>query len=778
MKQCLPLGNYKLTIILLFLLLTNTPLSANGGDKNGGLWKTFLSYRSSDMVEDAGEKLFVVAGGSLLAYDKEFDSVLAYDRTNGLNDSDIADIRYSSPKGKLLIVYKNGNIDILSDEGTYNIPHLKNNTSIQDKTINRIDLIGNRAYISAAFGILVVDMEKEEIMDTYHLGINTYAVAIHKEQIFAATDGGIRKAALVDNLVDKGNWHTHPCNTSLFDAKKTRALFAVGSGLVYGIPNKGVYKETQGSFSSLLNASTLHSLVLNGTELIALCAPHFYLINEGKAPRKVGFAAKDITPSGSSSFWLAAGEQGAVCIKKANDGAFKVEGTPKRLNSPHTNTPYRLHFAGDKLYVAAGGKTANGVGFNTQGIVMGFENGQWDVIDQASVKDKFGVYMKDYTSLVVHPTKPNQLFAASFGFGLVRFEEGKAAALYNNKNSTIESVLPGKMDYDRIDGLAFDREGNLWMTNSEVQNPIKVLGADGKWHGIYNRFLTKQYTLNDILITSSGAKWFNIPRVNPSIVVFDEAGTLDNDKDDKSVIFQSFTDTDGKTIQAGSYTAMAEDRDGFVWVASNMGPLCFTSPNRALTEPESLRATRIKMENEDGSLFYFMDNIKVSCIKVDAGNRKWFGTESNGVYVLDASNTEMVHHFDTDNSPLLSNSIFSIDIDPKTGTVFIGTDKGLISYKGEAIEGKEDFSNVYAYPNPVRREMDDRVIITGLMDDSNVKITDLNGNLLYETKSFGGQASWNCRTAQGERVATGIYIVLASNEDGEGVVTKIMVVGN
>ena len=162
---------------------------------------------------------------------------------------------------------------------------------------------------------------------------------------------------------------------------------------------------------------------------------------------------------------------------------------------------------------------------------------------------------------------------------------------------------------------------------------------------------------------------------------------------------------------------------------------------------------------------------------VDNGNRKWIGTDGSGVYVLSEDNQEIVHQFNTSNSPLLSDKIYSIEINENTGEVFIGSDKGLVSYKGEATKGKDDYSDVYAYPNPVRPEHRDKVTITGLMDNSIVKITDLNGNLVYQTKSLGGQAIWNCRNTKGVRVASGVYLVLSATEDSkESIVTKIAVI--
>lgn len=336
-------------------------------------------------------------------------------------------------------------------------------------------------------------------------------------------------------------------------------------------------------------------------------------------------------------------------------------------------------------------------------------------------------------------------------------------------------IIPGF--YCRVDGLALDKDENLWMTNSEVNKAIKILDKDGKWHSLSVESLNGKYTINDILITSNNDKWINISRPTSQVrlTVIANSNSLD---EAASYKFENLTDTDGNDFSPSNYTCMAEDKDGYVWVGTNKGAIYFTNPKLATSENnQSMRCTRVKLINEEGTPYYFLDNVMITTIKVDNGNRKWIGTDGNGVYVLSEDNQEVVHQFNTSNSPLLSDNIYSIDINGKTGEVFIGTDKGLNSYKGEATEGRSDYSDVYAYPNPVRPEHRDKVTITGLMDNSIVKITDLNGNLIYQTKSLGGQVIWNCRNAKGVRVASGIYLVLSATEDSkESVVTKIAVI--
>ena len=267
-----------------------------------------------------------------------------------------------------------------------------------------------------------------------------------------------------------------------------------------------------------------------------------------------------------------------------------------------------------------------------------------------------------------------------------------------------------------------------------------------------------------------------MPRNTPKLVMIPNSESLD---EVSSYEFTTLIDTDGKELTPSNYTCVAEDKDGYIWVGTNRGAVYFTKPRISSAEDKATtRCTRVKYTNEEtGNLAYFLDNVVVTTLKVDAGNRKWIGTKGNGVYVLDNDNETIVYQFNTTNSPLLSDNIYDIEINDKTGEVFIGTDKGLNSYQGEASEGKSDYSEIYAYPNPVRPEHMDKVTIVGLMDNSNVKITDLNGNIIYQTKSLGGQAIWNCRNANGSRVATGVYLVLASTEEAsESVVTKIIVV--
>lgn len=385
--------------------------------------------------------------------------------------------------------------------------------------------------------------------------------------------------------------------------------------------------------------------------------------------------------------------------------------------------------------------------------------------------------------MAVDPLDPTHYFVSSYGEGLLEFKEDKFFKLHTYRNSPLESSVANNYSYTRVAGLSFDPQGNLWMTNCNATYAVKVLTPDGTWLSMpYSSEIANIEMMDKILITTSGHKWMNIPYGNGSgVFVCNDNRTVDDASDDTYAHYTTFARSGGGTIDISGVYSLAEDKNGDIWLGTNKGILiCPASVARkAASDPSSVSFLPIIRMEEDGVTpsGYFLDGEKITSLMVDGGNRKWIGTESSGVFLVNEDGSETLEHFTTANSPILSDNVLSIAIAETTGEVFIGTDKGLISYRGEATEGSESYSGVYAFPNPVRPDYADQVTITGLMADSNVKITDLRGNLIYQAKSRGGQLTWNCRGRNGSRVATGIYLVLAATPEAkESVVTKIMVI--
>lgn len=769
--------------IILFSFFSFTVLAANFNTTG---WKTYLSYNNTNSVEESNDQVFVVAEGSLYTYGKDDNSIKQYYKGNGLNDNTISLIRYNKQTKSLLIIYDNSNIDILEGGVATNLPYLSTSTSIRDKQINSVLVNDEYAYLSTAFGIVVVNMAKKEIKDTYKLSLNITSCAIQNGNIYASTtnkaevSSGIIYASLKENLLDKANWKPYGLS-NLSDSHTISAIASFKNTLFYLVSQQGIFYENNGELSRIINSSTLKYMKVIGEKLACIDNSRVFIVSDTQKFDQINLSINDISTYQTDKYWIAEGSKGLRSIQRKGSNSFEALNEPIILDGPYSNSAFDIVCKNDKVYMIIGGKDLlNGKRFDKGGYILTYDYDKWSFIDPKEAQKKLNLPRnpRDYTSIAVTTDDSNDeiVYASSMGDGVIQYKNGTPVQSYNEKNAFKETAGGYGSGYCYIDGLAFDKNGNLWMTSSEVNHAVLVLDKAGAWHRLDIEQLRGVYTINDILITSTNDKWIYVPRNTPKLVMIPNSESLD---EVSSYEFTTLIDTDGKELTPSNYTCVAEDKDGYIWVGTNRGAVYFTKPRISSTEDKAAtRCTRVKYTNEEtGNLAYFLDNVVVTTLKVDAGNRKWIGTKGNGVYVLDNDNETIVYQFNTTNSPLLSDNIYDIEINDKTGEVFIGTDKGLNSYQGEASEGKSDYSEIYAYPNPVRPEHMDKVTIVGLMDNSNVKITDLNGNIIYQTKSLGGQAIWNCRNASGSRVATGVYLVLASTEEAsESVVTKIIVV--
>lgn len=769
--------------IILFSFFSFTVLAANFNTTG---WKTYLSYNNTNSVEESNDQVFVVAEGSLYTYGKDDNSIKQYYKGNGLNDNTISLIRYNKQTKSLLIIYDNSNIDILEGGVATNLPYLSTSTSIRDKQINSVLVHDEYAYLSTAFGIVVVNMAKKEIKDTYKLSLNITSCAIQNGNIYASTtnkaevSSGIIYASLKENLLDKANWKPYGLS-NLSDSHTISAIASFKNTLFYLVSQQGIFYENNGELSRIINSSTLKYMKVIGEKLACIDNSRVFIVSDTQKFDQINLSINDISTYQADKYWIAEGSKGLRSIQRKGSNSFEVLNEPIILDGPYSNSAFDIVCKNDKVYMIIGGKDLlNGKRFDKGGYILTYDYDKWSFIDPKEAQKKLNLPRnpRDYTSIAVTTDDSNDeiVYASSMGDGVIQYKNGTPVQSYNEKNAFKETAGGYGSGYCYIDGLAFDKNGNLWMTSSEVNHAVLVLDKAGAWHRLDIEQLRGVYTINDILITSTNDKWIYVPRNTPKLVMIPNSESLD---EVSSYEFTTLIDTDGKELTPSNYTCVAEDKDGYIWVGTNRGAVYFTKPRISSAEDKAAtRCTRVKYTNEEtGNLAYFLDNVVVTTLKVDAGNRKWIGTKGNGVYVLDNDNETIVYQFNTTNSPLLSDNIYDIEINDKTGEVFIGTDKGLNSYQGEASEGKSDYSEIYAYPNPVRPEHMDKVTIVGLMDNSNVKITDLNGNIIYQTKSLGGQAIWNCRNASGSRVATGVYLVLASTEEAsESVVTKIIVV--
>ncbi|MFW6351089.1 MAG: two-component regulator propeller domain-containing protein [Bacteroidota bacterium] len=465
---------------------------------------------------------------------------------------------------------------------------------------------------------------------------------------------------------------------------------------------------------------------------------------------------------------------------------------------PYNNTIYTATKAGDDLWVIHGGFGTLYNNAKISAAVSVHGDGWWQYFNRSNT-EKFKD-SQDVINVDVNPIDKNQVFVASWGNGVFEFrkrDDGKFSLRnqFIETNSELQNVpdhSAGK--YVRIWGLTFDRDGNLFMSNSEVEKGIVVYDTqDSIWHAYDYGALAFEYNkIGEILIDDNGYKWlYVVEGSSKGVFVFDDRGTIEDqrddryrgkkkpadDQDERNAGQLKLWDENGEEI-TNVILSSAKDKNGYIWFGTDKGVVVQYNPSRVFDVAQPA-FTRVKVSRGDGSGLadYLLEEEKVTCIAVDQANRKYFGTENAGVFLVSEDGTRTIEHFNVSNSPLPSNNIYNIHIDDESGEVFFVTDKGLISYMGDAVKGASSFGFVYAYPNPVRPGYDGPITITGLVDRTNVKITDTAGNLVYETVSLGGNALWNGKNLWGEKVEPGIYIVFLSSPDGSrSAYTKIAVV--
>ena len=730
-------------------------------------WKSYLAYYNTTLVAEANNNVFAVADGSLYSYNKEDQSVQTYSKLNGLSDVSITQLGYNADVNTLLIVYDNGNIDLWGEDGIYNLPFLKNSTVVQDKTVNAITFDGEYAYLASQFGIMVINMQKKEVADTYRIG-NVSSCCVLNNYLYAATEQGIRRGSLNDNLLDAANWTD-------YSAEVVQDIVAFQNTLCYVISGDGVYYQAEGSSRKWINDAGIKGMKVESGKLLAYTNGKVYIASSLNTPDQItGLSTiQDVSTLKDNAYWIANAAGGILGIQK-NGSAYTRILEKTTIDGPKRNMPYFMDFVEGQLLVTGGGRWMDRE--NNPATFMRYKDGVWANLDDSSLASKAGIdFCRDFLCVAVDPVDTSHYFIASYGEGLFEFRGMEFQTMYNNDNSPLQYVVPddGKPQpyprhYVRVSGLDFDAAGNLWTVSAGVNEVIQVLQPDGTWVTLRDLPISNSPTTGSLLFLSNGLLVANIPRAsNAGIFIMNNNGTLDA-SDDTYNLYSTLVSTQGEALSASEFYCIAEDKMGSLWVGTNIGPVI------GYNTSDGYRFNRIVLFDESD---YLLNGERVNCIAVDGGNRKWIGTQNSGVFLVSEDGTEVLENFTTENSPLFSDCIQSIAIHPQTGEVFIGTDKGIISYQGDATEGSEDYTSVHAYPNPVRPDFDDKVIITGLMDQSEVKITDLAGNLIYRSTCIGGQLTWDCRNAQGRRVATGVYLVLAATPDAkESVVTKIMVV--
>ena len=626
----------KLIVALLLCIIQHTLCIAQIGT-----WRNYLAYDDVQQIQAAGNYLFVRASNALYQYNKQDQSIVTYDKTNGLNDTDITQIRWCQQAKRLIIVYQNSNIDLIDTEGNVtNISALYNKIMTGDKTVSSIRIDGVYAYLICGFGIVKMNVQRAEIAD--------------------------------------------------------------------------IYTPTQPNYPQIL-------------------------------------------PDEDNSDY----DKYIDLVKTLKPGG------------PKYNSMGTLKFINNRLY------TCNGDLNGTPASLQRLENHKWTVFGDESIKNTTGVEYLGLVCVEEDPTDKEHIFAGGRN-GLYEFKNGKFFKFYNHKNSPIESVFSNiNPEYEFVTGLLFDPQGNLLVMNSESHTHcILKLKNNGEWLSFNHPELLKYNgiglpNLSQLMYDHQGLIWFvNNNWTLPALYCYQS-------ENDAIKAYENLVNQDGTTINAqDGVRCVAEDAEHNIWVGSSGGP--FMLERKEINNNGGV-FTQVKVPRNDGTDYadYLLAGIDIMSLAIDGGNRKWFGTNGNGVYLISSDNMKEIHHFTSENSKLLSNVVKSIAINPTTGEVFFGTDNGLCSYFSDATKPNTEMTkdNVWAYPNPVEPSYTGPITVTGLSFDADVKILSSNGVVINEGRSNGGTFVWDGCDKKGRRVNSGVYMVVTATNNGEkGTVCKIAVI--
>ena len=757
-----------------------------------GEFRAHVSMNKFLSVASDNETVYAATDNGLLLLDKstlneEEPQLSSWTKVDGLSDIDIVKLYSDKRNNVLIICYNNGNIDMIRDDKLVNLRDVKDKSLSGSKRLKSCRVFDDKAYLVYPFGIVIVDLNEFVIMDTWftkrdNQQITPTDIVVGSQKYYVSTEVGLFSIPVSSWVVsDFTQWEEeNPWNVSQL-AQNAGDLFVVkeqDAGVQGSNDSLFVLSSDGWSFTGKSNQSipyltsqgdTLVVCFWNGVELLDSDLERIYYATWYGG--SIYPDARDCVLDGDN-IWVADHVYGLVRNNMTyySYRFFKDSG-------PYADYVEGLASQNGIVAVVHGsrkGSTAFSPAYRYPAVSW-FKNQHWSYNSSDFLKYDPNHYTYDLTTIAINPLDETEWSVASWGNGIFKCKNHQVVAHYNAANSLLDSISNGATF---VSGLQYDSKGNLWMTNSYCQTMLKMLEPNGTWHaynistGVVTNDLT-EVVADQLLVDSHGYKWVNFPRDATynryHLIAFSDNGTYDNYGDDRMARIDMNVAAE---VNSSSVYCMAEDLDGEIWIGTDKGIKVIYYPEKVFTGNAYPR--NILLE-QDGYVSVLLEYEQVTAIAVDGANRKWIGTSKAGVFLMSENGQEQLLHFTAEDNPLFSNQIESICIDQLSGEVFFATAKGLVSYRSTATAGFETYEDVLVYPNPVPHGYAGMVAVNGLKANSLCKITDSAGRLIWQGYSHGGQLVWDGKDHYGNRPATGVYYVMASDEDGkEKIVTKFV----
>lgn len=780
----------KTHFFIITFFLAFSPLSWS--QDNDSFWVGHFSYLDIKEVVDGGSKFYAASENAIFSYDPLTNELSTITTVNGLSGELISTLHYSNQYELLLIGYKNGLIEVYNEinQELFKVIDIVAKTTIpsSQKQINHFNENGEDVYIATDYGISVYNLNNLEFGDTYYIGTNGTQIkinqtAVFNNEIYAAcgSNEGIKKASLSNpNLINFQFWSTLITGNFTNIAAINTQLYTVNS-------NSRIFEISGTNLNPLfVYPQVVSELKVSDNSLLVTTPSKAYQYS-------VGFNLTSVYTTNiefETNFTTALSIDGVIYIGTTDYGVLKSKAMSVseydeiHPQGPLLNSAFSLKYGYNNLWMTFGEYTTsfNPYPLNKRGISR-LQNTEWDNISYDSIQQTIESDVYVLNEISIDPLDPNHVFVSSFHSGLLDVKIDESIELFDQSNSGLESIASNVTV--RISGTAFDNDANLWVLNSIIQKPLKKLNPiTNQWtsydfSSIIADPMTDENGFSELVIGSDGTKW--IGGLKKGLIGFNENG----------MNLKSINDKDVANLPSTAVKALALDKNNVLWIGTYKGLRVLYNTSSFFTE-EVVRTEPIIIL-EDGLPQELLAQQFISDIIVDGSNNKWISTADAGVFYVSSDGQNTIHHFTRDNSPLPSNGVNSLALDSENGVVYFGTNRGLVSFATGGSRTMETLEDIYVYPNPVRpgfNMAEDKIKIKNISENVNIKITDIEGNLVAEAQSNvnlryknynleidGGTAYWNGKNLANNTVASGVYLVLFSDFDTlETKVSKIMII--
>ncbi|MBL0883345.1 MAG: hypothetical protein IBJ16_08395 [Chitinophagaceae bacterium] len=739
-----------------------------------GQWREHLNYQQTIQVVK-GSQLYCATNKALFSIDDN-NELTRYSKVTGLNDIGIRCIGWDAGTNQLVIAYNNSNLDLLKGSIVHNIRDITNSTIAGDKSIQQIFCHNGLAYLASGLGIIVTDLNRREIRDTWIIGNNGNQVKVngftlHNNFFYAATEEGLKTASTtVNNPANFSNWTLVSGTNQLPSGSIKNVIVANNNAIIQkgdslfiqnGTNWQLLYHDSNWPIVSITAANNQ----LTVCQRTSSGAARVLLLNTN------GSIARTIGASGIISFPLSAiVDNGQIWVADRFGGLSRTNNATDRFipNGPPGVAIGELASDGTSTIATAGSvNDAWNYLFNRDGFYL-LRNNAWS--SRSFFNTPILDSVLDFITVTIDP-RDQAIWAGSYGGGLVRFANDQFT-IFKPFNSSLRPAI-GDPGSTRVSGLVFDSKQQLWVANYGAPQNLSVRKRDNNWRSFSIPFTHSENAIAQLITDDLDQVWAISPKGN-GLFCFNPGTDIDNLADDRWKYYRH--GSGNGNLPSSNVFSIVKDRDGAIWVGTDRGIGIIRCPELTFSAAGCEAIQPIVQQDRFAGLL-FRDEV-VQCMTVDGANRKWVGTR-NGLWLLSSNGEKVVYRFTAENSPLLSNDVRKLTINPITGELFIATSEGLCSFRSTATSPVETQSKVLVFPNPVPPGFNGTIAIRGLVDKSLVKITELNGRLVYQTRSLGGQAVWDGRNYLGAKVASGVYLVLVRDDSGEErIATKIVIISN